>query len=56
MLGASQQWDRLNDQTESSTTPSLRAGGRYRMGNSFNLKPMSTADGVILMRRIFCSG
>jgi len=37
-LGASQQWDVLNDKSESSRTSSLQAGSTYRLGNGLNLQ------------------
>jgi len=37
-LGASQQWDVLNDKSESSRTSSLQAGSTFRAGNGFSLQ------------------
>jgi len=37
MLGASQQWDVLNDKSESSRTFSLQSGSLYRADNGLNL-------------------
>jgi len=43
MMGASQQWDVLNDKSESSKTFSLQTGGLYQLGNGLNLQANAQA-------------